>query len=191
MNYIGCFNRSRAANCLQPVFFRSWCASMLPGVEYCRRAICAFLVRLNAARCGVLPVHPLRRSWCASMLPGVDVLPPCPFAPFLAPQCCQVWSVAAVPFAPSWCASMLPGVECCPLHHFAPSWCLDAARCGVLPVAPLRRSWCASMVPTLLRYTYYSISQILEILQRCPHSWQLVIDFIAYHRDQGIVNKCK
>ena len=191
MNYIGCFNRSRAANNLQPVFFRSWCASMLPGVEYCRRAICAFLVRLNAARCGVLPVHPLRRSWCASMLPGVDVLPPCPFAPFLAPQCCQVWSIAAVPFAPSWCASMLPGVECCPLHHFAPSWCLDAARCGVLPVAPLRRSWCASMVPTLLRYTYYSISQILEILQRCPHSWQLVIDFIAYHRDQGIVNKCK
>ena len=183
MNYIGCFNRSRAANCLQPVFFRSWCASMLPGVEYCRRALCAFLVRLNAARCGVLPVHPLRRSWCASMLPGVDVLPPCPFAPFLAPQCCQVWSIAAVPFAPSWCASMLPGVECCPLHHFAPSWCLDAARCGVLPVAPLRRSWCASMVPTLLRYTYYSISQILEILQRCPHSWQLVIDFIAYHRD--------
>jgi hypothetical protein len=148
-------------------------------------------VRLNAARCGVLPPCHLR-------LPG-------------APQCCQVWSVtrapfapflvrldaarcgriAAVPFAPSWCASMLPGVECCPLHHFAPSWCLDAARCGVLPVAPLRRSWCASMVPTLLRYTYYSISQILEILQRCPHSWQLVIDFIAYHRDQGIVNKCK
>ena len=80
MNYIGCFNRSRAANCLQPVFFRSWCASMLPGVEYCRRAICAFLVCLDAARRGVLSVAP--------------------FCAVLVPRCCQVWSVARCTVAP-------------------------------------------------------------------------------------------
>lgn len=70
MNYIGCFNRSRAANCLQPVFF----------------------------------------------VPG-------------APQCCQVWSVAR---------------------------CTFCARPG------------AFLVPTLLRYTYYSISQILELFAVDP-----------------------
>ena len=92
----------------------------------------------------------------------------------------------------SWCLDAARCGVLQPVHPLRRSWCLNAARCGVLqPVHPLRRSWCASMVPTLLRYTYYSISQILEILQRCPHSWQLVIDFIAYHRDQGIVNKCK
>ena len=127
MNYIGCFNRSRGANCLQPVFFRSWCASMLPGVEYCRRAICAFLVRLNAARCGVLPVHPLRRSWCASMLPGVDVLPPCHLRLPGVPRCCQAWSVVRCTILRRPGASMLPGVECCPLHRCAvpgaPQWC--------------------------------------------------------------------
>ena len=96
------------------------------------------------------------------------------------------------PFFFVWCLDVSRRGVLQPVPFLRRSWCLDAARCGVLqPVHPLRRSWCASMVPTLLRYTYYSISQILEILQRCPHSWQLVIDFIAYHRDQGIVNKCK
>ena len=89
MNYIECFNRFRAANCLQPVFFRSWCALMLPGVEYCRRALCAFLVRLDAARCGVLP--------------------PCTLCAFLVRlDAARRGRIAAVPFAPSWC---LPGAS--------------------------------------------------------------------------------
>ena len=127
MNYIGCFNRSRAANCLQPVFFRSWCASMLPGVEcypcplcavpgaprccqvwtYCRRAPLRRSWRLDAARCGVLPPCHLR-------LPGV-------------PRCCQAWSVVRCTILRRPGASMLPGVECCPLHRCAvpgaPQWC--------------------------------------------------------------------
>ena len=150
MNYIGCFNRSR------------------DGLQVCSQFF-SFLVRLNAARCGVL--HS------------------CPFAPFLVPRCCQVWSVTRAPFAPFLvprCCQVWTYCSRCPVAPFLVPRC-----CQVWSVSPLRRSWCASMVPTLLRYTYYSISQILEILQRCPHSWQLVIDFIAYHRDQGIVNKCK
>lgn len=66
MNYIESFNRSRAANYLQPVFFRSWCASMLPGVEYCRRALCARLVCLNAAgmatAAGLLQIATIRKQ---------------------------------------------------------------------------------------------------------------------------------
>ena len=123
MNYIGCFNRSRAANCLQPVFFRSWCASMLPGVEYCRRAICAVP--------GV------------SMLPGVECYP-CTFAPFLvcldAARCGRI---AAVPLCAVPGASMLPGVEYCRRAICAFLVCLDAARRGVLSVAP----FCAVLVP--------------------------------------------
>lgn len=90
MNYIGCFNRSR------------------DGLQVCSPFF-SFLVRLNAARCGVL--HS------------------CPFAPFLVPRCCQVWSVAR---------------------------CTFCARPG------------AFLVPTLLRYTYYSISQILELFAADP-----------------------
>lgn len=101
MNYIGCFNRSR------------------DGLQVCSPFF-SFLVRLNAARCGVLPPCPLR-------LPGV-------------PRCCQVWSVAAgAPFAPF-----------------------------------LVSQWC----------------QVWSVAAGA-HSWQLVIDFIAYHRDRGFVNKYK
>ena len=182
MNYIECFNRSRAASCSPFFCFRSWC--------------------LDGARCGVFSVAPLRRSWCASMLPGVEC---CPFAPLRrswcasmlpgveccplhrcavpgAPQCCQVWSVVRCTIFAVPGASMLPGVECCPLHRCAfpgaPQCCqawsvarctvapflvprccqvwsvarctvapflvrLNAARCGVLPVHLLRPFWCA------------------------------------------------
>ena len=109
MNYIGCFNRLRDGLQVCSPFFFVWC--------------------LNAARCGVLPVAPLRRSCCASMLPGVECCTRAPFAPFLVPRCCQAWSVAR---------------------------CTFCARSG------------APFAPTLLRYTYYSISQILEFLQPCP-----------------------
>ena len=120
MNYIECFNRFRAANCLQPVFFRSWCALMLPGVEYCRRALCAFLVRLDAARCGVLqPVHPLRCSWCLDAA-RCGVLPVHLFAPFL------------VRLNAARCGVLPPCTLCAFLVR------LNAARCGVLPPCPLR-----------------------------------------------------
>ena len=46
---------------------------------------------------------------------------------------------------------------------------------------------CSCMAPTLLHYTHYTISQILEYLQRCP----LFIDLIVHLRNQGIVNKCE
>ena len=166
MNYIECFNRFRAANCLQPVFFRSWCALMLPGVEYCRRALCAFLVRLDAARCGVLqPVHPLRCSWCLDAA-RCGVLPVHLFAPFLVrlnaarcgvlPPCTLCAFLVRLNAARCGvlppCPLRLPGApRCCQVWSVtrAPlrrSWCLDAARCGVLPVVPfapvLVPSWC-------------------------------------------------
>ena len=108
MNYIGCFNRFRAANCLQPVFFRSWCALMLPGVEYCRRAPFAPSWRLDAARRGRIAAVPFAPSWCASMLPGVE--------------CCSRCTLCAVPGA-----LMLPGVEYCRralCAFLVSSWCL-------------------------------------------------------------------
>ena len=109
MNYIGCFNRSR------------------DGLQVCSPFF-SFLVRLNAARCGVL--HS------------------CPFAPFLVPRCCQVWSVTRAPFAPF----LVP--RCCQVWSVAR--CTFCARPG------------AFLVPTLLRYTYYSISQILELFAADP-----------------------
>ena len=119
MNYIGCFNRSRAANCLQPVFFRSWCASMLPGVECYPCTLCAVP---GAPRCCQVWTY-CRRALCAvpgaSMLPGVEycrraicaflvcldaarrgVLSVAPFCAVLVPRCCQVWSVARCTVAP-------------------------------------------------------------------------------------------
>ena len=129
MNYIGCFNRLRDGLQVCSPFFFVWC--------------------LNAARCGVLPVAPLRRSCCASMLPGVECCTRAPFAPFLVPRCCQAWSVAAgAPVAPF----LVP--RCCQVWSVAR--CTFCARSG------------APFAPTLLRYTYYSISQILEFLQPCP-----------------------
>jgi hypothetical protein len=168
MNCIECFNRSRAANCLQPVFF-------------------SFLVRLNGARCGVLhscPVAPflvprccqawsvvrchlLRRSWCldaarcgriAAGAPlrrswcldaaRCGVLPVHLCAVPGVPRCCQVWSVTRAPFAPF----LVP--RCCQVWSVAR--CTFCARPG------------AFLVPTLLRYTYYSISQILELFAADP-----------------------
>lgn len=91
---------------------------------------------------------PLRRSWCLDAARR-GVLPPCPLRPSLVPRCFQAWSVVRCTILRrSWCASMLPGVECYP--------CTFCARSG------------APFAPTLLRYTYYSISQILEFLQPCP-----------------------
>ena len=140
MNYIGCFNRFRAANCLQPVFFRSWCALMLPGVEYCRRAPFAPSWRLDAARRGRIAAVSFAPFWCASMLPGVEYCRRALCA-FLAPRCCQAWTYCRR----ALCAFLVP--QCCQVWSVAPlrrSWCLDAARCGVfhrcaVPGAP---QWC-------------------------------------------------
>lgn len=120
---------------------------------------------------------------------GLQVCSPFFFVPG-APQCCQVWSVALVPLCAVPGASMLPGVECYPCTFCAVPGVSMLPGVECCSRAPFCARSGAFLVPTLLRYTYYSISQILEFLQRC-HSWQLVIDFIAYHRDQGIVNKYK
>ena len=127
MNYIGCFNRSR------------------DGLQVCSPFF-SFLVRLNAARCGVLHSCPFApflvprccQVWSVTRAPFAPFLVPrccqvwtycsrCPFAPFLVSRCCQVWSVTRAPLRRSWCASMLPGVECCPLYLLRPSWCLPGA----------------------------------------------------------------
>lgn len=81
------------------------------------------------------------------------------------------------------------GLQVCSPFFFVPGapQCCQVWSVALVPLCAVPGAF---LVPTLLRYTYYSISQILEFLQRC-HSWQLVIDFIAYHRDQGIVNKYK
>ena len=111
MNYIECFNRFRAANCLQPVFFRSWCALMLPGVEYCRRVPFAPSWRLDAARCGRIAAVPFAPSW------RLD-----------AARCGRI---AAVPFAPSWRLDAARRGRIAAVHPFAPflvpSWCLPGA----------------------------------------------------------------
>lgn len=87
-------------------------------------------------------------------------------------------------FAPSWCldgarhgvlhpchlcafpgASTASGMEYC--HHatFAPSLVpLWHQAWSIATVPPLRPVWC--LTPS--HYTHYSISQILELLQRCP-----------------------
>ena len=128
MNYTECFNRSRAAICLQPVFLffaPVLVPSLASGMEYCHGCTVApFLVRLNAARCGVLqPVPPLRRSWCLDAARR-GVLHPCtvcavPGASMLPGlECCSRCPLCAVPGA-----SMLPGVECCTRAPFRPSWC--------------------------------------------------------------------
>ena len=106
MNYIKCFNRSRAANCLQPVFVSG--ASMLARMEYYAPVPFAPVL---VPRCwhgwSITPVCHLRPSWCldagtdgvlqpvplcavpgASMLPGVECCSRCPFAPFLVPFWC-------------------------------------------------------------------------------------------------------
>lgn len=64
------------------------------------------------------------------------------------PRCCQVWSVTRAPFAPF----LVP--RCCQVWSVAR--CTFCARPG------------AFLVPTLLRYTYYSISQILELFAADP-----------------------
>ena len=153
MNYIECFNSSRAANCLQPVF-RSWCASMLPGVEYCRRC----------TLCAVPGV---------SMLTGVECCSRFTFAPFLVPQWCQVWSccsrvhLCAVPGV-----SMLPGVECCSqVHLCAFLVCLDAARRGVLPPCTLCARPGASMLARMEYYVRVPFAPVL--VPPCWHGWSI------------------
>ena len=159
MNYIGCFNRSRAANCLQPVFFRSWCASMLPGVECCSRCpLCAvpgtsMLPGVECYPCTLCAVPG------ASMLPGVECCSRCPFAPFLVSRCCQAWSVAAG----------------APLRR---SWCLDAARRGVLPSCPLR----PSLVPRCFQAWSVTRAPFAPVLVRPLRPLCYVIHIIVYHR---------
>ena len=125
---LACLDAARRGRIAAVPFAPVWCASMLPGVEYCRRALCAFLVCLDAARRGRIAAVPFAPVWCASMLPGVEYCRRALCA-FLVPRCCQVWSVAR---------------------------CTFCARPG------------AFLVPTLLRYTYYSISQILELFAADP-----------------------
>ena len=148
MNCIECFNRSRDGLQVCSSFFFVWC--------------------LDVSRRGVLqPVPLLRRSWCLDAA-RCGVLQPVPFAPCLAClDAARRGRIAAVPFAPVWCASMLPGVEYCrrALCAFLVPRC-----CQVWSVA--RCTFCARpgafLVPTLLRYTYYSISQILELFAADP-----------------------
>ena len=151
MNYIECFNRSRAANCLQPVFF-------VPGAPQCCQVWSIALVPLCAVPgASMLPgVECYPCTFCAvpgaSMLPGVDVLQPVP--------------LCAVPGV-----SMLPGVECYPCT-FAPFLvCLDAARCGVLPV-PLCAVPGASMLPGVECYpcTFCAVpgASMLPGVECCP-----------------------
>ena len=97
---------------------------------------------------------------------GLQVCSPFFFVPG-APQCCQVWSIAAVPFAPflvSRCCQVW-SVTRAPFAPFLVPRC-----CQVWSVA--RCTFCARpgafLVPTLLRYTYYSISQILELFAADP-----------------------
>ena len=136
MNYIGCFNRSR------------------DGLQVCSPFF-SFLVRLNAARCGVLhscTFAPFLVPRCCQVCSVTRA----PFAPFLVPRCCQVWTYCSrCPFAPFLVS------RCCQVWSiaavpFAPSWRLDAARCGVLPPCTLlRRSWC--LPGASLRHIIYII----------------------------------
>ena len=119
MNYIECFNRSRAANYLQPVFFVPG-ASMLARMEYYARVQFApVLVPPCWHGWSITPVCHLRPSW--SLRVGTDgVLRPCaicarpgasmlawmeyyarvPFAPVLVSPCCTDGVLRPVPFAP-------------------------------------------------------------------------------------------
>ena len=114
------FAGSRAANCLQPVFFVPG-ASMLVRMEYYARV---------------------------------------PFAPVLVPPCWHGWSIT-------------------PVCHLRPSWCLHVGTDGVLRPCAICARPGASMLARmeyyapchlrpsgasmLVRYTHYSISQILEL----------------------------
>ena len=148
MNYIECFNRSRAANCLQPVFFRSWCASMLPGLECCSR--CTFAPFLVSRCCQVwsvaagAPFAPFLVSRCCQVW---SVAADAPFALFLVPRCCQVWGVTRAPLRRSWCASMLPGVECYPCTFCAVPGASMLPGVDVLQPVPLCAVPGASMLP--------------------------------------------
>ena len=126
--------------CFAPV----WCASMLPGVEYFRRAPFApFLVSrcCQAWSIAAVPFAPFMVSRCCQVW---SVAAGAPFAPFLVPQCCQVWSVAAVPFAPVWC---LPGDSMLARYtHYSKSQKLE-----FLPLCPLLAA----------HYRLYRVSQIL------------------------------
>ena len=119
MNYIECFNRSRAANYLQPVFFVPG-ASMLARMEYYARVQFA-PVLVPPCRHGwsITPVCNLRPSWClhagtdgvlrpcaicarpgASMLAWMEYYARVPFAPVLVSPCCTDGVLRPVPFAP-------------------------------------------------------------------------------------------
>ena len=153
MNYIESFNRSRWTGC------RQFAARFF-----------SYLVRLDAARRGRIAAVPFAPVWCASMLPGVE--------------CCIRCTLFAVPGA-----SMLPGVECCSRCTFCAvpgasmlpgvEYCRRCTLCAVpgvsmLPGVELLQPvhLCAvpgaPFAPNLLRYTYYSISQILEFLAVVP-----------------------
>ena len=141
MNYIKCFSRSpvRAANNLQPVFF-----VLVPpcwhGWSITPRAICARLVPPCWHGWSITPVCHLRPSWCLHA--GTDgVLRPCaicarPGASMLV----RMEYYAPVPFAPVLVPPCWYGWNITPPCHLRPSG--------------------ASM---LVRYTHYSISQILEL----------------------------
>ena len=147
---------------------RPFCASMLPGVEYCRRALCA---RSGVPRCcqaWSIAAVPFAPVWCASMLPGVEYCRRALCARSGVPQCCQVWSVAAG--AP-----------------FAPFWCLNAARCGVLQPVHLCAVPGAPFAPNLLGYTHYSKSRKIEFWQWCP----LLAARYGLYRASQILGNCK
>ena len=156
MNYIKCFNRSRAANCLQPVFVSG--ASMLARMEYYAPVPFAPVL---VPRCwhgwSITPVCHLRPSWClhagtdgvlrsgASMLAWMEYYARVPFAPVLVPPCWHGWSITF--------------------------WCLHAGMDGVLRPCAICARPGASM---LARMEYYARVPFAPVLvPRCWHGWSI------------------
>ena len=115
MNYTECFNRSRVDG-LQLVcspFFCRPAASMVPGVEYCRRATFAPLLLPRWCQAwSIATVPPLRPPCC---LDGArrGVLPPCHLC---APSCCLEGARRGVLPRLHICA--LPAAHSITLHTF-------------------------------------------------------------------------
>ena len=159
MNYIECFNRSRAANYLQSVFFSSWCLHV--GMDGVLRPVCHLRPSwcLDAGTDGVLrrvpfapvlvprcwqgwsitPVCHLRPSWCLDA--GTDgILRPVPFAPVLVPPCWHGCNITPRAICARPGANMEARMEYYAPCHLRPSWCLHVGTDGVLhhvPFAPV------------------------------------------------------
>ena len=177
MNCLECFNRP---------WFDGLQIVCSPFLFFCRRATFAPLWCLDGIRHGVLP----RMHICARLVPSMasgmeychgctfapagalvgiryGVLPPCHVCARWCPRWHQAWSIATdAHLRPSWCPRWHQAWSIATDAHLRPSWCPRWHQVwSIATDAHLR-----PLVPSPSCYTHYSKSQILEFLQRCPHS---------------------